>query len=193
MGRKKTLLPICSSPGCRKGPSGRMTFEAGEWGLQQVWSGGPGWGNGAFLWLGVGACAGGGRADGLLTLPGYYCPLPRLKKGRGPWGLGRCGHQLSGFKKLKQKNLSGISLQASGAGKTSELEGEVCQRCSLGARTASAAAVTRRCLPTGQRRGSPMRAVSWVTGETSPVHPADWPLEANEMARLPKRQPSAQS
>lgn len=100
----------------------------------------------------------GGRAvmaDGLLTVLGNYCPLPSLKQDRGPRGLGRCGHRLSGFKKSKQKNLPGISLQVSGAVKTKELEAEVCLHCSLGAQTASAATVTRRCLPTGQRRGHP--------------------------------------
>jgi len=100
------------------------------------------------------------RANALLTGLGNYCPLPSLKQSRGPWGLGRCGHRLSGFKRLKQKNLPGISLQVSGAGRTRELEAGVCQHCSLGAQTASAATVTRRLLHTGQRRGLPTPALN---------------------------------
>lgn len=81
-----------------------------------------------------------------------------LKQSRGPWVHGRSGYRLSGFKNLKPKNVPGMSLQVSAAGKTKELEAKVCEHCSLGVQTASAATVIRRCLPTEQLGGPPVRA-----------------------------------
>lgn len=142
-----------------------MAFEEGNWVLQQARS--DDWGQGPFSgW--VNACAAGQRAarvDGLLTVLGNCTPLT-WSKTKAPGNLEDGGTVCQTFKNLKQKNLSGISLQVRSR-ETRELEAEADQPCSLCAETASAVPVSSRCLPAAQCRGHQ------VTRETSsPAAPA---------------------